>query len=806
MNDKTYVLDFEEDKEPYNLKEVVGKYLNYWPWFLVTFVLCTVMAFAYLKIAPIIYKTEAKIKLLDEAMKPSVVKDVISIANANPNNRLLDIQNQIEVLKSYRLLYNVVDELNLDIEYYNGSSLIYTQIWEPPFIVKKNVSEDRLDKPLRYKVQMGETSFFIKNELTEEKFTVAYNTLHAIMYNLPFTIELPDNINSIEEYRNTDFRVVINSQRRTTLALAKKLNIIIEANSEVLNLSLTGESKERSEAVLNSIINNFNQDGVLDRQLVSKRTLEVIEKRFVNLSQELDSIETGKQGFKQDENISYIEADAGINLQKKSVAESEVIKLNTQVSLTNLLKKTVSSEAEYDLLPADIGLSNSSLNEMVSQYNAMARERKKLITSVGSKHPTLVKISKELELSKLNILSSVNVYESQLDLSLQQMKKEKNITGYRFTRLPETERVLRSIERQQSIKENLYLLLLQKREEANINYGSTAPTIKVIEYGLTKMNPLWPKAVIVYPVSLLMGLMLPFLVLFFKFSNDNVIHSREDVEKINPEIPIVSEIPFFDDNKKFLDINDRSVLAEAFRILGANLSHLLSPLEDQNGNGKVIYVTSSVKAEGKSLLALNLSLAYASISKRVLLVGGDLRNPSLHTYLELDKNSLGLSDYLADPKMDYKEALFEGFNQNPDHKILLSGSIPPNVPVLLSGKRFEHFLQEAKRDYDFIIMDTAPTMLVTDTLLIAKHADITLFAIRAGITDKNVLKFSKELNRTKKLKNLVYVLNGAGEGKAANYNYGYGYGYEMDQPSNGSKKWISKLKESIKNGKGSSKS
>ena len=789
MNEKTYVLDFEEDKESYDLRESVSKYIRYWPMFLGMVILCCAIAFAYVKYSPVIYKTEAKIKILEDAMKPSVVKDVISIANANPNNRLLEIQNQIGIIKSFRLLYNVVSELKLDITYHKSNGIAYSEDLQVPFVVEKSISDELIKKPLKYVISLSNTAFNISDDMGSQ-FVIPYSKTKSSKEGLPFSILLTDTINHISTYGDDKFKVILDSKKSTSLKLAEKLSVKTETNSEILKLSLNGESKQRSEEILNAIIDDFNKDGILDRQLVSRRTLEVIEKRFVFLAQELDSIEAGKQFFKQNQNISYIQSDAGVNLQKKSQAESEAVRLETQVSLSQLLKKTVTNEAEYSLLPSDIGLANSGLNEMVSTYNEMARERQRIITSVGSNHPTLLKLSKQLELSKLNILSTVNVYESQLALSLKRTNQEKNSEGYKFSRLPETERMLRSIERQQSIKENLYLLLLQKREEATIDYASTAPTIKVIEYGLTKIDPLWPKITIVYPLGFLLGLVLPFLVLYIRFSTDNNIHDRSEIENLNPEIPVVAEIPFFEKDKKFIDENDRSVLAESFRILGANVTHLLA-LEEDDEVGKVVFVTSAIKGEGKSLIALNLSLAYASIGKRVLLVGGDLRNPTLHSYMNLEKNSTGLADYLLGKVVDFKDHLFEGFDSNPNHKILLSGAVPSNVPILLSGKYFDYFIKQAKKDYDLIIMDTAPTMLVTDTLLISKHADITLFAVRAGVTDKNVMKFSKELNKTKKLNNMVYVMNAVGQIHNSKLNYGYGYGYEMEQPSK-SKKWFKK--------------
>jgi capsular exopolysaccharide synthesis family protein len=613
---------------------------------------------------------------------------------------------------------------------------------------------------------------------------------------LPFSITLLSNVN-IEDYKDVVFKVVLNQTQNAAQILAKKLDIqASEVQSDILTLSLNGESKERSEAILNAIINKFDQDGILDRQLVSKRTLEVIDKRFIYLSGELDSIEVDKKDFKQSNNLSYIQADAGMNLQRKSETEAEVSKLQTQISLAQLLKETVTNEAAYSLLPSDIGLANSSLNTLVSDYNQMALERERLVASVGSNHPTLQALSTQLQQGKLNILSTINVYVSQLEVSLNQLNQQKSLSGYRFAQMPEKEKALRSIERQQSIKENLFLMLLQKREEAAINLAVTAPSIKVIDYGLTSKDAIWPKKIIILPLALFLGAFLPFMVLYIKFSIDTKIHERYDIEKLNPKIPIVAEIPIFKSIKSFVDVNDRSVLAESFRILSTNLNYLLPAKKEHEG--QVIYVTSSIKGEGKSLVALNLSLAFASMDYKVLLLGADLRNPQLHAYFDIDKNTLGLTDYLSNPKIGLEDCIHAGFDQNSNHKVCFSGTVPPNAPVLLSGKRFEKFMDSTKEEFDFIIVDTAPTLLVTDTLLIARHADITLFVVRAGFTDKGLLEFSKGLNESKKLKNMTYALNAVGDGSSKDYNYGYGYGYEAQ---NHSKRWYRFFKKEGKNKK-----
>ncbi len=773
MRETPNMLDFKEEDKPIAFMDILLKYLRYWPWFLISCALFLALGYYYEKYAPKTYSTVAKVKILDADKQSKIIPNEVAMTNQNMR---LNLQNHVEVLKSYRLLNDVARELKLDIEYYELDELFFTQVYDVPFEVTKDISEEALIKPLKYEVMLSTSGFNITDE-AGKKFILPYDkTNSSVGDNLPFALNLIE-IANIRDYKNSRYKIVIRQEKQATLLLAKELKISTsKKESDIITLSLKGQSQDLSEAILNSIVKNFDEDGVSDRQLVAKRTLEVIDKRFIYLTRELDSIEAGKESFKKTENLSFIQADADVSLRRKSAANSRMAQLQTQISLSKLLKRTVSEEIEYNLLPGNIGLDNQGLNELVSKYNEMARERQKLLVTVGANHPRLKALSEQMELGKLNILNSVNVYESQIDVSLQRLNREQQNAGFSFSRLPEKERMLRAIERQQSIKENLYLLLLRKREEAAIDYAATTPTVKVVDYGLTAIKPMWPKKTIVYPLSLILGMLMPFMFVYIRSALDTKVHDRLDIEKINPEIPILIEIPFFTKEKSFADVNDRSALAESFRILSTNTDYLLSSKDLDDG--KVIFMTSSIKAEGKTLLAMNLSLAYASMGKKVLLVGADLRNPQLHTYFDLDKNIPGLADYLINPRVAMNDVLHDGFSDNPNHKLCLSGGIPRNAPILLSSIRFGEFIRKAKKEFDYVIVDTAPTMLVTDTLLISKYADITLFTVCSGYTDKKLLQFSKDLNRTKKLKNMAYVLNAVGHTKGSEYNYGYNYGYD----------------------------
>ena len=249
------------------------------------------------------------------------------------------------------------------------------------------------------------------------------------------------------------------------------------------------------------------------------------------------------------------------------------------------------------------------------------------------------------------------------------------------------------------------------------------------------------------------------------------------IEKITNEIPILAEIPQIQKGGSllFTNPNATSVLAESFRILSANVDFLIPKLS--NNLGKIIYCTSTIKGEGKTFVSLNLSLALSSLNKKVLLIGADMRNPQIHTYFGTSKNQLGLSSYLNDALVNWKELLMSGFDEHPEHRTMLSGAIPPNPAHLLTNGRFEQLIAEVRAEFDYVIVDTAPTILVTDTLLISKFADITLFLTKANYTDKKLLKFSKDLSDSKKITNMAYVINSVGAGKSYGYGYGYNYGY-----------------------------
>ncbi|TMM58200.1 polysaccharide biosynthesis tyrosine autokinase [Maribacter algarum] len=762
--------DYFEKKDLFSLTDAFMKYFRYWPFFLGMTLLSLFIGFLYMRYASVTFLTMAKIKIIDDTKELDIAKDPSTLFWSDSK---INMDNEIEILKSYRLLDQVVNDLDLDISYYYKGTFKTSEIWNQPFVVADHLLSEEAIEPLWFEVELKAEGFHITDDYDREYF-VEYNNLGSSMTGLPFNIRPLEGI-VLEEYEDVVYQVAIHPKKEAVMNLTNNLQVQpSNKKSEILTLWLVGESGQRSEDILNKTIEKFNEDGIRDRQLISKRTLDFLDERFLYLSGELDSIEAGKQGYKQANNLSYIEEDATSILRKKSVAEDEVFDLETQITLSNLLKSALVNEQSYSLLPSDVGLENSSINNLVSEFNELSLERSKLMTSVGTNHPTLQDMNAQLESAKQNILKTLNVFRRQLGSSLKKLDEQKDLANDMFSRLPEKEKMLRSIERQQSIKEKLFLLLLQKREEAAVNYAITAPSIKIVDYGLTQKKPVSPKKLITYPICLFLGLAIPFLVLYVRFTFDNKIHERKDLIQTNSEIPIIGEIPFFENDKRFLEVNDRSVLAESYRLLSANIIYHLGKVSEY-ANGKVILVTSSVKGEGKTLTALNLAFALTSLKKKILIVGGDLRNPKLQTFFD-QSSELGLSHYLLYPEIDWKEPITANGLRNKYLQVCFTGKVPHNPSELLSGNAFGTFIENAKKEYDFVVIDTAPTMLVSDTLLIAPFADITLFVTRANYTKKKLLEFSKEIFAQNKLRNMVYLLNGVGHNDKE-YNYGYEYGY-----------------------------
>ena len=796
---KEYIVDKDAQQETgEDLKYLLYKYLKYWHWFVLGVFLMLILAFIYNRYATRVYSTSAQVKILKEGeggLDLSGLQGATTLFDMNKVN----LENEIQIFTSRRLLGNVVEDQELNTVIISEGSVKSVELWrnESPFKVHWYSFPKSIEAGA-YKAEDLKTigikfTSLTNIELTEEESSssikaVVNDTVNFLNYKFSISLN-PEYSSDLQAVTDGLYSFIYLPKNRAIDGLSKAVEITPAADrSEILDLTIQGAVKSKNEDVLNTLIQKFNQDGIYDKQLVSKRTEEFVEERLKFLEKELDTVEQGLVNFKRENNLVMFEANAQQLFTKEATAEKERIQLETQLAISSDFKKELQNSPDFTLLPANIGIADNQVNELTTMYNQFVLDREKFLISATPNNPMVVNIEAKLKSLKASILSSVTAYvkNTQTALSSSRMLEQSSSSG--LGKLPAKERGERIIRRQQEIKERLYLFLLQKREEAALVHATTGPVIKVVDYAYTSPIPVSPKTKIIYLAALIVGVLIPFGVLYVRFLLDTKLSSKEQVKRVVPNIPIVAEIPQLENgsSKNLLKANDRSVVAEAFRILRTNLSYVKKKASDK---AQVIFVTSSTKGEGKTFVSINLSCALASSNNKVLLIGADLRNPQLHTYVKKSKNVSGLSKYLYDEKVSYQDLIIKGVGDFKSLDMILSGSIPPNPAELIMNGRFEQLLSDLKAEYDYIIVDTAPTILVTDTLLISQHADVTTYVSRANHTELKLLDHIDDLNKTNKLKNIALVINGLDSKSTYGYNYGYGYGYSAEAPAPWWKFW-----------------
>lgn len=517
----------------------------------------------------------------------------------------------------------------------------------------------------------------------------------------------------------------------------------------------------------------YNRDAIEDKNLVSENTAKFIDERLRIISGELDSVEQGKVTFKTQNKLTDLMTESKLYLENASEFNKKQLEVGTQLALTNSMLEHISRDSRPGLLPVNLGFEDVALTQLTAEYNKLVIERNHLLKSATDKNPAVIAVDDQLAQLKTTIVSSLQNTRSSLNVALKDFNRQENLIEGRIAKAPGQEMEFRGIERQQTIKEALYLYLLQKREENSISLAVTAPKAKIVDYAYSSKHPISPKRKIVYLASLLLGLLIPFGLIYTKDLLDNKVNNRKDVERIVPNIPLVGELPRIGKSESEVIVsNDRTVLAEAFRILRTNIQYLFVNIETK-GLGKSIFVTSSVKGEGKTFTSFNLALTLASTNNKVAIVGIDLRNPQLQRYLPDTNTQRGVSNFLFDSKLTVKD-ITQISDMNANLAIITSGSIPPNPAELLMSKRIEVLVEELRQSYDYVIYDTAPLLLVTDTFLISKYADATIYVMRAGYTEQQLLEFIKDNSSQGKINNVALVLNDV---SMANFGYGNKYGY-----------------------------
>ncbi len=521
MLDNNYNQENIEDK--YDLKKELFKYLFFWRWFVFSIILCLIISFFYLRYSHNIYKTSAKIKILD---KKEASLELPSASDLFSNNKI-NLENEIELLSSYTILSKVVEKENLTTSFYTIGNIKSTRAAHLPFGFEQLISNDSIIEELVFEIYFNNEGIEVNDINKDTTYLFNTYTTYTISHDLPFNIRW-DKTNALSSNVES-YRVIFSTTKNTISQFKNQISLsMVGKESDIILLEMTNENAAYSEIVLNTIIDVFNQDGVSDRQMIHKRTIDFVNERYILLSNELDSIEIKKQLYKLNNNLIDITANSSLSLELSSKSNQQLLDLENQIAIAKLLDESFKNN-NYDLLPANIGINNSKINFLITDFNTIILERKNLIISAGLNNPSVMQLDRAISDNRANIIRTVSNHLTQLkqtkrQLTLQSKKLNKDVSN-----LPEKEKILRAIERNQIIKESLYLFLLQKREEAEVSFAVTEPTIKVIEYALSSNTPISPKKLITFLAALIIGILIPFGIIYLILLFNTKIQIKQDI-------------------------------------------------------------------------------------------------------------------------------------------------------------------------------------------------------------------------------------------------------------------------------------
>ena len=567
--------------------------------------------------------------------------------------------------------------------------------------------------------------------------------------------------------------------------------------TSVVKIALNNSSTLRASDFINKLIESYNINTNNDKNEVAQKTAEFIDERIAIISKELGSTEQDLETFKRSAGITDLTSDAKIALEGNAEYEKRRVENQTQINLVKDLQRYLRG-SEYEVLPSNVGLQDAALAAAITRYNEMMMERNRLLRSSTEDNPAIINLTSSIHAMRANVVASMDATLKGLQITKTDLQREAKRFSQRISDAPTQERQFVSIARQQEIKAGLYLMLLQKREENAITLAATANNAKIIDAAIPDEAPVAPKKMMILLMALIMGAGIPVGVIYLISLTQVTIEGRADVEKLTT-LPVIGDIPVADDLKGSSIVvfeNQNNLMSETFRGIRTNLQFLLE--EGQ----KVIMVTSTVSGEGKSFVSANTAISLSLLGKKVVIVGLDIRKPGLNKVFNLSTKEQGITQFLTDPKRNIME-LVQQSDINSNLFILPGGTVPPNPSELLARKGLEEAIEQLKQHFDYIVLDTAPVGMVTDTQLISRVADLTVYVCRADYTRKSEFALVNELATTNKLPRISIAINGLdlkkkkygyyyGYGKYGKYygygkRYGYGYGYG-EQSENDKKK------------------
>ena len=794
----------ESKEENIDVKELLFKYLIHWPWFVGAVVACLIAAWVYLHMSTPVYNISATVLIKDDKKGggAGMLSGLESLGLDGMVSSSQNIDNEIEVLRSKTIVKEVVEDLGLYISYTDKDEFPSRNMYKTsPVQVSLTPQEaDLLEKPMTVEMTLQpQGSIDVNVKIGDDEYQKHFEKLPAVFPTDKGTLAFfltPDSVLSSKrtseettDSEKTTRNITATINKPLAVAKAYCKNMTIEPTSKTTSvavISLKNSNVQRGKDFINKLLEMYNINTNNDKNEVAQKTAEFINERISIISKELGSTEKDLESFKRGAGITDLTSDAQIALTGSAEYEKKRVENQTQINLLQDLQRYMQNEG-YEVLPSNIGLQDVNLAAAINRYNDVLVERKRLLRTSTENNPTIINLDTSISAMKENVQVSLDRVLRGLFITKADLDREASRYSRRISEAPGQEREFVSIARQQEIKAGLYLMLLQKREENAITLAATANNAKIIDEAIADDAPVSPRSKITYLIALILGVGIPVGVIYLLELTKFKIEGRADVEKLT-SAPIVGDIPLTDEKQGAIAVfeNQNNLMSETFRNIRTNLQFMLE------NDKKVILVTSTVSGEGKSFISANLAISLSLLGKKVVIVGLDIRKPGLNKVFNIPRKEIGITQYLANPENNLMD-LVQLSDVSKNLYILPGGTVPPNPTELLARDGLDKAIETLKKNFDYVIMDTAPVGMVTDTLLIGRVADLSVYVCRADYTHKNEYTLINELAEKDKLPSLCTVINGLdlkrrkygyyyGYGKYGKYygygkRYGYGYGY-----------------------------
>ncbi len=787
-----------QSEEQFNIQEILFRCLVHWPWFVFSVIVCIACAWGYLRLTTPVYNTSATVLIKDDkkgsgaSMSSELERMGLDGFVSSSNN----VDNEIEVLRSKSLAREVVNHLGLFVTYKDEDEFPSRELYRTsPVVVSLTPQEaDKLPHPMEVSMTLQPTGAMdVQITIGEKEYRKQFEKLPAVFPTDEGTIAFFANNDTLSSFRPENvtkerhITAFINRPFSVAKGYANSLSITPTSKmTSVVVISLKNSNTRRGKDFINKLLEMYNVNANNDKNEVAQKTAEFINERIGIISKELGSTEQDLENFKRSVGITDLSSEAQIALTGNAEYEKKRVENQTQINLVMDLQRYMQGN-EYEVLPSNIGLQDAASAGAIDRYNEMLVERKRLLRTSTENNPTIINLDTSIRAMRSNVQATLDATLKGLQITKEDLAREASRYSRRISDAPTQERQFVSIARQQEIKAGLYLMLLQKREENAITLAATANNAKIIDEALADNNPVFPKKMMVYLAALLLGIGLPVGVIYLIGLTKFKIEGRVDVEKLT-SLPVIGDIPLADEKSGSIAVfeNQNNLMSETFRNVRTNLQFILE-------NGKnVILVTSTISGEGKSFVSSNLAISLSLLGKKVVIVGLDIRKPGLNKVFNLSRKEHGITQFLTNPTVDLMD-LVQPSDINKNLFILPGGAVPPNPTELLARDGLEKAIETLKVSFDYVILDTAPVGMVTDTLLIGRTADLSVYVCRADYTRKAEFTLINELSENNKLPNLCIAINGLdlqkkkygyyyGYGKYGKYygygkRYGYGYGY-----------------------------